>query len=108
MRWLWAANNLQVGTQPWRPCAGAGYGVVEGAVEAGSDPGEATVQALEAVHEAAHELGMSEEAANAALTAGILDAAEASGEEALRSVLEALPSELTDISEDKLWDGRGR
>ena len=25
-----------------------------------------------------------------------------------RSVLEALPSELTDISEDKPWDGRGR
>ena len=30
-----------------------------------------------------------------------------SGEEALRSVLEALPSELTDISEDKPWGDAG-
>lgn len=62
------------------------------------------MQALEAVHEAAHELGMSEEAAGAALTAGILDAAEASGEEALRSVIDALPDELVAVAEAQLQE----
>ena len=76
---------------------GAGYGVVEGALEGGLSPSEATTEALEAARLAARELGVPSEAADTALAAGMLEAAEAAGEEALLEVREALPSELTDI-----------
>ena len=72
---------------------GAGYGAVQGAVEVGEDPGAAAVQAVEAAREAAPELGLAADEAAAALSAGLLDAAAASGERALRSVQEALPTE---------------
>ena len=73
---------------------GAGYGVVQGALESGSNPGEATTQALEAARQAARELGVSEKAAGRALAGGLLEAAEASGIEALLDVRAALPAEL--------------
>ena len=73
---------------------GAGYGVVQGALESGSNPGEAAAQALEAARQAAHELGVSEKPAGRALAAGLLEAAEASGIEALLEVRAALPAEL--------------
>ena len=78
---------------------GAGYGVVQGAVEGGLDAGEASAEALEAARQAARELGVSEGAADTALATGMLEAAEASGEEALQSVREALHTELTGIWE---------
>ena len=78
---------------------GAGYGVVQGAVEGGLSAGEASREALEAARQAARELGVSEGAADTALATGMLEAAEASGEEALMSVREALHTELTGIWE---------
>ena len=78
---------------------GAGYGVVQGTLESGGSAAEATTQALEAARQAAQELGVSLQAADAALAAGALEAAEASGEEALLAVREALPAELAGTTE---------
>ena len=79
---------------------GAGYGIVEGALEGGLSPSEATIEALEAARQAASELGVDAEAADSALAAGMLEAAEAAGEEALLEVREALPAELSDIAHE--------
>lgn len=78
---------------------GAGYGVVQGAVEGGLSAGEASTEALEAARQAARELGVSEQAADTALASGMLEAAEASGEEALLEVRGALLTELTGVWE---------
>ncbi|MCY4623478.1 MAG: MFS transporter [Chloroflexi bacterium] len=80
---------------------GAGYGVVQGALEGGHSAGEATTEALEAALEAARELGVSEEAANTAFVVGAMEAAEASGEQAVQEIRQAFPTELTGI-----WDYR--
>ncbi len=78
---------------------GAGYGVVEGALESGLSAGEVTTEALEAARQAARELGIPAEEADTALAAGMLEAAEAAGEEALLEVREALPDELAALAE---------
>ena len=66
-------------------------------MEAGQDPAEVVPQAAEAARVAAQELGMEEEEAATALAIGLLDAAAASGEEALAAVREALPPELAAV-----------
>ncbi len=85
---------------------GAGYGVIEGALEGGLSPVEATAEAFEAARLAASELGVSHEDADSALAAGMLEAAEAAGEEALVEVREALPSELSDMVNEAAWEAR--
>ncbi len=85
---------------------GAGYGVIEGALEGGLSPVEATAEAFEAARLAASELGVSHEDAESALAAGMLEAAEAAGEEALVEVREALPSELSDMVNEAAWEAR--
>ena len=72
---------------------GAGYGAVQGAVEAGADAAEAVAQAVAAAREVAGELGVTADHAAAALAAGALDAAAASGERVLRAVRRVLPAE---------------
>ena len=87
---------------------GAGYGVVQGSLEGGRSAGEATAEALEAARQAAQELGVSAAAADTALATGMLEAAEASGEEALLEVREALPAELAglaDVTSEEAVDG---
>ncbi len=83
---------------------GAGYGVVEGALESCFSPGEATVEAVEAARQAARELGVSPEAADTALAAGMLEAAEAAGEEALLEVRDALPDEVAEMASQPASD----
>ena len=78
---------------------GAGYGVVQGALESGNDPAEAAAAVMDAAREIAPELGMSELEATTAAAAGILDAAAASGEETLAAVRRAIPEELSDAAE---------
>ena len=85
---------------------GAGYGVIEGALEGGLSPVEATAEAFEAARLAASELGVSHKDADSALAAGMLEAAEAAGEEALVEVREALPSELSDMVNEAAWEAR--
>ena len=77
---------------------GAGYGVVQGAVEGGLSAGEASSEALEAARQAARELGVPAKAADTALATGMLEAAEATGGEALLEVREALASEQIAIA----------
>ena len=78
---------------------GVGYGIVQGALESGNDPAEAAAAAVEAAREVAPEVGMSEQEATTAAAAGILDAATASGDEALAAVLRAIPEGLADAAE---------
>ena len=73
--------------------AGAGYGAVQGAVEAGENPAEAATQAIAAAREAARELGVPPDEAASLLTVGVLDAAAAVGSETLESVRESLTDE---------------
>ena len=74
---------------------GAGYGVVQGAFEAGHDAAEAATNALEAARQAADELGMESDEAARAMAEGILEAAAASGEDVLLTVQQALPEVLS-------------
>ncbi|MDE2801692.1 MAG: MFS transporter [Chloroflexota bacterium] len=76
---------------------GAGYGVVQGAMEGGLSAAEASTEALEAARQAARELGVPSLAADTALATGMLEAAEASGEDALLEVREALAAEQVTI-----------
>jgi MFS family permease len=69
---------------------GAGYGVVQGAEEVHADLGETALQAVEAAKELAAETGLSEEAAVAEITQGVLEAAQALGVEAVAQVKESL------------------
>ena len=78
---------------------GAGYGTVQGALEAGHDPAQMAAAVVEAAREVAPELGITEEEAVAAAATGILDAAEAAGDETLAAVRPALPEELAGAGE---------
>ena len=80
------------GIEPRDALRGSGYGVVQGAIEAGEDPAKAALEAVEAALEVAPELGLSGDEAVAALALGALEAAEAAGEESLREVRRALNS----------------
>ena len=75
---------------------GAGYGAVQGAVEGGEDPGASAAAALGAARELAAELGVTSAEAAAALASGAIEAATASGEDALTAVRDALPDEFTE------------
>ena len=75
---------------------GAGYGTVQGALEAGQDPAQMAVAAMEAAREIAPELGITEEEAAAAAAMGVLDAAAVAGDETLAAVRAALPDELAE------------
>ena len=70
---------------------GAGYGVVEGAVEAGEDPTIAVTRAIEAAREAAGDMGLESEDSAAILAGGALLAAEACGQEVVDAVKKAIP-----------------
>ena len=82
------------GLNPEDNLRGAGHGIVEGAVETGSDLGEAVRHAIEAAKEVAHDLGLPEDVAAEQTARGILEAAEAAGPEALAQVRASLPRGL--------------
>ena len=73
---------------------GAGYGAVQGAVEDGEDPGASAADAPGAARELAAELWVTNAEAAAALASGAIEAATASGEDALTAVRDALPDEF--------------
>ena len=83
----------------WEAVRGAGYGTVQGALEAGHDPAQMAVAAMEAAREIAPELGITEEEAAAAAAMGVLDAAAVAGDETLAAVRAALPDELAEAGE---------
>ena len=83
---------------------GAGYGILQGTEEAGSDVAEAAAQVPEVARIVANELGVAEGDAAKALAVGLLVAAAASGEDTLSVVRQALPPELSGI-EPTEWPG---
>ena len=85
---------------------GAGYGVVEGAVEAGGNVKDGLVQAVDAAREMAEDLGLDPEESAAILAEGALLAAEASGEETVEVVRDALPGSFGERSEQVAPDDR--
>jgi hypothetical protein len=78
----------------WDAIAGAGYGAVEGAIEGGTDPGEAAAAAIEGARQAAEEMSLSPDDAAVTAAAGALEAAEAVGGDTLVAVERALPEAL--------------
>lgn len=79
---------------PRHALRGVGYGVVQGALEAGIDPREAVSRALEAAKQAGHERGLLEDEALSWMARGMLEAAEAHGPDALAQVQSLLPEGL--------------
>ena len=93
---------------PMDALRGAGYGVVEGAVESGEDPAKAVNLAMRAAREIADEMGMDSEYSAATLAEGALLAAEASGEETANAVKRAMPGSFGEPGRGKpLEDGQG-
>lgn len=70
---------------------GAGYGIIQGANEAGINLRQAATHTVEEAREAARGLGLSEETAAAHAAQGVLDAAQTIGDAALAEVKQALP-----------------
>lgn len=72
---------------------GAGYGLMQGALESGKDPAQVARIAVEAAQEMAPELGVTRDEAAAATVEGILSAAGAVDAEVLEAVRRALPDD---------------
>ena len=81
----------QVGVKPEDAILGASQGIVEGAIETGSDLATTTRQTMEATREVAAQIGLSENGAVNKAAEGALDAAEAIGPEATEEVEKSLP-----------------
>lgn len=80
----------QAGVNPLNGIQGASQGIIQGAIETGTDLTTATIGTIEAAKEVAKRSGLSEEAAVVKATVGALEVAEAVGSEAVESVREAL------------------
>ena len=76
---------------------GTSQGIIQGAIETGTDLGMATLQTIEATREVAAHTGLSEETAVAKAAEGVLLAAEAIGPEAVAEVAESLPEEILNL-----------
>ena len=77
---------------------GVGYGIMQGAIETGSDLSKAATHAVAATREAAKTLGLeNEEEAVRHVAEGALAAIEEIAPEALAQVRAALPPELTEV-----------
>ena len=91
---------------PGEALRGAGYGIVQGAIERGLSPSNAVRQAVEAAREVAEELGLDAEDSATVLGEGALLAAEASGEEIVEAVSDALPDSVRERDEESLREDK--
>jgi len=82
--------SSKAGVNPLNGIHGASQGVIQGAVETGTDVTAATVQTIEAAKEVAKQTGISEDSAVIKATVGALEAAQAAGPEVVESVKKAL------------------
>ena len=82
--------SSQAGVSPLDAIQGSSQGIIQGAIETGTDLTAATIYTIEAVKEVAKLSGFSEEAAVVKATVGALEAAEAATPEAVAKVKEAL------------------
>jgi hypothetical protein len=84
----------RAGVNPLNGISGTSQGIIQGAVETGTDLHMVTTRTLEAARKAALEAGLSEEVAVSKATEGMLQAAEALGANTITQVKEALPVEV--------------
>jgi len=82
--------SSHAGVSPLDGIEGSSQGIVQGAIETGTDLTAATIHTIEAAREVAKLSGISEESAVVKATVGALEAAEAVGPEAVDKVKEAL------------------
>ena len=82
--------SSKAGVNPLNGIHGASQGVIQGAVETGTDVTAAMVQTIEAAKEVAKQTGISEDSAITKATVGALEAAQAAGPEVVESVKKAL------------------
>lgn len=82
--------SSQAGVSPLDGIQGSSQGIVQGAIETGTDLTTATIHTIEAAKEVAKLSGFSEESAVVKATVGVLEAAEAAGSEVVAKVREAL------------------
>jgi hypothetical protein len=80
----------EAGVSPLTGIQGTSQGIVQGAVETGTDLTAATIQTMEAAKKVAKQSGFSVESAVVKATVGALEAAEAAGPEVVEKVREAL------------------
>jgi hypothetical protein len=78
---------------------GAGYGVVQGAVEKGMDIVDTAAEAIEGAREAAHTLDIAEDKVMGYAVAGVLKAVQEINPRMLTRVKKALPQKLLDLYE---------
>jgi hypothetical protein len=78
---------------------GAGYGVVQGAVEQGMDVVDTAAEAVEGAREAAYTLGIAEDKVMGYAVEGVLKAVEEIDPHALTKVKKALPRKLLELYE---------
>jgi hypothetical protein len=82
--------STQAGVNPLNGIQGSSQGIVQGAIETGTDLTAATIHTIEAAKEVAKLSGFSEESAVVKATVGALEAAEAAGSEEVAKVREAI------------------
>jgi hypothetical protein len=92
--------SSQAGISPLDGIEGSSQGIVQGAIETGTDLTTATAHTIEAAREVAKLTGISEESAVIKATVGALEAAETAGPAAVDKVKEALRT-TAHISQDK-------
>ena len=91
----------RVAVDPIQSLYGAGYGVLQGALESGNDPARTTRAAIASARSMASELGITEEEATRAVPQGALNAAANSDAETLNSVLKTLPDDLEEVRREQ-------
>jgi len=91
--------SSKAGVNPLNGIQGTSQGVVQGAVETGTDVTAAVKETIEAAKEVAKQTGISEDSAVLKATVGALEAAQAAGPEVVESVKEALRTTEDDEKE---------
>ena len=84
--------SSQAGVSPLDGIQGSRQGIVQGAIETGTNLTAATIHMIEAAKEVAKLSGVSEDSAVTKATVGALEAAQAAGAEVVEKIKEALRS----------------
>jgi len=99
--------SSQAGVSPLDGIQGSSQGIVQGAIETGTDLTAVTIHTIEAAKEVAKLGGFKEESAVLKATVGALEAAEAAGSEVVAKVREALRT-TAHGSQEKLPDEKAQ
>ena len=88
------ATSSRVGIESGNAILGASQGIVQGAIETGTDINVVVTQTIKVVSESAKQIGLSEDEAIARAVEGVLQAAEALEPQVAAEVVEAIPEEI--------------